>query len=46
LGNTNENHVIWKRSFFLLSGRVYFQSEPTDTRKNQMLNPQSHSPAM
>ena len=45
-GNTNENHVIWNRSLPLLSGRRYFQSDPTDTRKNQRLSPHSHSPTM
>jgi len=45
-GKTKENQVIWKGILALLSGRRYFQSEPTETRKNQMLSPQSQSPVM
>lgn len=41
-GKTNDHHVIWKG--ILLSGRTYFQSDPTETMKNHMLRPQSHSP--
>ena len=46
LGNTNENHVIWNCNLLLPSGRKYFHSEPTDTKKNQQLSPHSQIPAM
>jgi hypothetical protein len=38
-GNTKLHHVIWKG--MLCPPRVYFQSEPTETRKNHMARPQS-----
>lgn len=45
-GKTNENHVIWNGILLRCSGRMYFHSDPTDTRKNQMLSPHSQSPTM
>lgn len=46
LGNTKDHQVIWKGMFRWLSDRTaYFHSDPTDTMKNQMLRPQSHSAA-
>jgi len=42
LGNTNDHQVIWKGS--RCPGMRYFHKDPTDTRKNQKLRPQSHKP--
>lgn len=42
LGNTKDHHVIWKG--MLLPVRMYFQREPTETRKNHMERPQSQRP--
>jgi hypothetical protein len=38
-GNTNDHQVIWNGMPF--RARKYFQSDPTDTRKNHMERPQS-----
>ena len=46
LGKTKENHVIWKGILLLFSGLTYFHNDPTETRKNQILKPHSHKPAM
>lgn len=40
-GKTNDHHVIWNGK--LLPGRVYFHSDPTDTRKNHAERPHSQS---
>lgn len=39
LGKTKLHHVIWKG--MLWPPRTYFQSEPTETRKNHMERPHS-----
>lgn len=44
LGNTKDHHVIWKGMLFW--GRTYFQSEPTETRKNHIERPHSQRPIM
>ena len=42
LGKTNEYHDMWNG--ILRSGLMYLNRDPTDTRKNHMLRPQSQRP--
>ncbi len=44
MGKTKEKNVIWKGIF--LVGLQYFHSEPTATRKNQMLSPHRQRPVI